>query len=107
MRVGVTDERTRPLEFRVTDPVETTELQKVLYGAVLDEHLLGELCGVPLLDALREDADYVLVRDEALLSLQDTCDRPVLWLGRDEDVLLALKEQCWRVTRANMAGWGA
>ena len=83
--VLVTDERTRPLEFRVTDPVVASDLQRVLYGAVLDEHVLGDLCGVPLLEALRESVDYVLVRDQALLSLQDVRDEPVFWIGRDEE----------------------
>ena len=82
--VLVTDERTRPLEFRVTEPIAPDELQQVLFGAVLDEHLLGDLCGVPLLDALREDADYVLVRDQALLSLQSVRGESVVWVGRDE-----------------------
>ncbi|MBK8974684.1 MAG: hypothetical protein IPM29_02050 [Planctomycetes bacterium] len=81
----VTDERTRPLEFRLTDPVVPTELQRLLYGAVLDEHVLGDLCAVPLLDALREAPDAVLVRDQTLLGLQDLRDVPVLWIGRDED----------------------
>lgn len=80
----VTDERTRPLEFRVTDPVVPSELQRLLYGAVLDEHVVGDLCGLPLLEALREPFDCILVRDQALLGLQDQRDEPVLWIGRDE-----------------------
>ncbi len=82
--VLVTDERTRPLEFRVTEPIAPDELQQILFGAVLDEHLLGDLCGVPLLEALREVPDYVLVRDQALLSLQSVRDEGVLWVGRDD-----------------------
>ena len=81
----VTDTRTRPLEFRVTDPVVVDELQRVLYGVVLDEHVLGELCGLPLLEALREKPDCVLVRDQGLLSLQSSRQEPVVWIGRDED----------------------
>ena len=79
-----TDERTRPLEFRVTEPIAPDHLQQLLFGAVLDEHLLGDLCGVPLLSALREQPDYVLVRDQALLSLQAVRDESILWVGRDE-----------------------
>src|SRR5690606_22993291 len=81
----VTDERTRPLEFRMTDPVAANALQRALYGAVLEEHLLGDLCGVPLLEALRETPDWVLVRDQGLLALQDARDEPVLWVGREAD----------------------
>jgi hypothetical protein len=81
----VTDARTRPLEFRVTEPVVASELQRVLYGAVLDEHVLGDLCAIPLLEALREDFDCILVRDQALLSLQASRAEPVLWIGRDDE----------------------
>ncbi|MFO1052917.1 MAG: hypothetical protein U1F36_11945 [Planctomycetota bacterium] len=81
----VTDTKTRPLEFRVTDPVVVDDLQRTLYGAVLDEHLIGELCGLPLLQALREQPDCVLVQDQALLALQSARTEPVVWLGRDEE----------------------
>jgi len=80
----VTDARTRPLEFRVTEPVIASELQQILYGAILDEHVLGDLCAIPLLEALREEPDCVLVRDQALLSLQSVRTEPVLWIGRDD-----------------------
>lgn len=81
----VTDARTRPLEFRVTEPVVASELQRILYGAVVDEHVLGDLCAVPLLEALREEPDCVLVRAEALLSLHAPRGVPLLWIGRDAD----------------------
>lgn len=80
----VTDARTRPLEFRVTDAVHTTALQRVLYGAVLDEHVVGELIGRPLLEALRETIECVLVCDQRLLALQQSDGPPVVWIGRDE-----------------------
>lgn len=85
----VTDARTRPLEFRVTDPVVASELQRILYGAILDEHVLGDLCALPLLEALREVPDCILVRDQALLSLQSAREEPVLWIGRDEEAVPA------------------
>lgn len=81
----VTDEKTRPLEFRVTDPVVVDALQRALYGAVFDDGVLGELCGLPLLEALRERPDCVLVRDQALLALQASREEPVVWIGRDEE----------------------
>src|SRR5690606_26139367 len=80
----VTDARTRPLEFRITEPVIADELQGLLYGAVLDEHGLGDLCALPLLEALRESPDCILVRDQALLGLQASREEPVLWIGRDD-----------------------
>ncbi len=80
----VTDDRTRPLEFRVTEPVLPSVLQRVLYGEVLDEHVIGDLIGRPLLDALREEPELVLVRDQRLLVMQETVSFPVIWIGREE-----------------------
>ncbi|MEO0480522.1 MAG: hypothetical protein AAF196_13650 [Planctomycetota bacterium] len=82
----VTDERTRPLEFRLTDPVRMSSIERKLCGSVANEHLAGDLCGGPLLDALRETPDCVLVRDESLVSLQDRRRAPVLWIGPGETV---------------------
>ena len=59
----VTDETTRPLEFRVTDQVHTDEVQRVLYGAAYDEQLYGVCLVAPLLEACREKPDLILVRD--------------------------------------------
>ncbi len=80
----VTDDRTRPLEFRITEPVRCGALQRVLYGEILDEHVAMELIGIPLLEALREQPDYVLVCDQRLLQLQESVQFPVFWIGRDE-----------------------
>ena len=41
----VTDAQTKPLEFRCTDPVRPTSLQKVLYGKMLENHVLVTLIG--------------------------------------------------------------
>ena len=48
----VTDEETKPLEFRVTSPIKPTGFQKTLYGDVLLEHILVELISVPLLSQI-------------------------------------------------------
>jgi hypothetical protein len=80
----VTDQRTRPVEFRVTEPLSIGSLQRVLYGASLDDEMLGELCAQPLLSALRESFDCVLVREQGLLGLQSLLEVPVIWIGRDE-----------------------
>lgn len=83
----VTDARTVPLEFRVTDPVQPTPLHRALYGASLGDHAEIDLVALPLLRALREDASLVLVRTPRLLRLQERITVPVLWLGRQEDLV--------------------
>ncbi len=83
----VTDARTVPLEFRVTDPVQPTPLHRALYGASLRDHGDIDLVAVPLLRALREEVGVVLVRAPHLLRLQERLGVPVLWVGRQEDLV--------------------
>lgn len=63
----VTDAETKPLEFRVTAPIKPTAFQKTLYGDVLLEHVLVELISVPLLNAINEQIDMILVKDPLFL----------------------------------------
>ncbi len=65
----VTDSDTKPLEFRVTAPIKPTNFQKTLYGDVLMEHILVELVSVPLLSAINEQIDLILVRDALFLGV--------------------------------------
>lgn len=67
----VTDSETKPLEFRVTAPIKPTNFQKTLYGDVLLEHILTELVSVPLLNAINEEIDLILVRDSLFMGVND------------------------------------
>jgi len=83
----VTDARTVPVELRVTDPLAPTRLQRTLYGAALDDHVLADLVVMPLLRALREEVTMVLVRSPRLLRVQERAEVPVLWLGRRDELV--------------------
>ncbi len=63
----VADQDTKPLEFRVTAPIKPTNFQKTLYGNVLMEHILVELVSVPLLNAIEQEIDLILVKDPFFL----------------------------------------
>ncbi|MGE5680655.1 MAG: hypothetical protein ACM34K_07230 [Bacillota bacterium] len=67
----VTDSDTKPLEFRVTAPIKPTSFQKTLYGNVLHEHILVELIALPLLGAIKDDIDLILVRDPLFLGINN------------------------------------
>ena len=78
----VTDAETKPLEFRCTGPIRPTNFQKVLYGSVLDSHILVELVGVALLNSLTEKPSALLVRESALVYLQPKMEPTVLLLSK-------------------------
>jgi len=81
----VTDNQTKPLEFRCTSPIRPTGLQKVLYGKMLDTHVLLVLIATPLVRSASERPSIILVRDKRLLELCNKVDFPVVWLGRNEE----------------------
>jgi hypothetical protein len=76
----VTDEHTHPLEFRVSGAIRPTNLQKILYGDTLIEYISNDLIGLPMLQALDNKPDIVLVREAEFLKLRLGVDMPVLWV---------------------------
>jgi hypothetical protein len=81
----VTDADTKPLEFRVTAPIKTTNFQKTLYGDVLLEHILVELISVPLINALNEDLDIIIVKDNLFLGANNKQGVRVVRVYGDND----------------------
>ncbi|HKB86048.1 MAG TPA: hypothetical protein VKD08_07775 [Ignavibacteriaceae bacterium] len=81
----VTDADTKPLEFRVTAPIKTTNFQKTLYGDVLLEHILVELISVPLINALNEEIDIILVKDNLFLGANNKQGVRVVRVSGDDN----------------------
>jgi len=79
----ITDVQTKPLEFRVTAPVHPTNFQKTLYGDILTEHILVELITIPLLKALSQKPDIVVVRDPLFLGANERQDVPIVRVFKD------------------------
>ena len=63
----VTDPSGLPVDFRYTDPVTPTRLQRALYGAALDRYLRTEVVLRTLLEALESRPTLLLVDDPELL----------------------------------------
>lgn len=76
--IMVTDSETKPVEFRVTSSIKPTNFQKILYGNVLKEHILVELVALPLLNALSEQPDIILVNDPFFLGANSKVDTRVV-----------------------------
>jgi hypothetical protein len=81
----VTDKDTKPLEFRVTAPIKPTNFQKTLYGEVMKEHILVELISIPLINAVNENIDLILVKDPLFLGVNDKQNVRVIRLYSKED----------------------
>lgn len=83
--IMVTDSDTKPLEFRVTSPIKPTNFQKILYGNVLKEHILVELVALPLLNAINENLDLILVNDPLFLGANTKQDTRIVRVFSESD----------------------
>jgi hypothetical protein len=81
----VTDANTHPLEFRVSGAIRPTNLQKILYGDSLNEYIRNDLLGLPMIQALDNKPNLVLVREVDFLKLRPRVDVPVIWVTVTDD----------------------
>jgi hypothetical protein len=69
--VLVCDTKGFPLEFRYTEPIIPTKIQKVLYGNNLEKYLKVDVIIDSLLKVLSSAYDLLIVSDETLLEYKD------------------------------------
>lgn len=84
----ITDTDMKPLEFRVTAPVRPQQFQKILYGELLNEHLSVELIGIPLVNAVEQKPNIVLVRDPFFLGMNAKQEIPIILMQKEDESLL-------------------
>ena len=82
----LTDIETKPIEFRCTNPIRPTQLQTMLYGDILQRHILVELIGAPLAQSVKEKPDIILVFEPDFLHLRTKVDLPVVLLTKEERI---------------------
>lgn len=77
----VTDSFGLPLEFRYTEPVRATKLQRVLYGDVLETYIQTDVILANLLDRLEQKPPLFIVSDSLFLGALERSGRSVVWLA--------------------------
>jgi hypothetical protein len=75
-----TDSFGLPVEFRYTEPVRATPLQRILYGNALHRYLCREVIATTLLQAMETHPDIWVVQDEVLLEPLEAMRAPVVML---------------------------
>jgi|SRR5690348_5923045 len=86
----VTDDGTRPVEFRCTSPIKPNPLQRMLYGDTLRSYITVDLVGEPLLSAVQEKPVIVLVREPLFLKLRPKIKVSMVCLRRQGEQITAL-----------------
>ena len=77
----VTDAYGLPLEFRYTEPVRATKLQRILYGDVLEKYIHGDVIAGNLVSRLEQKPELFLVSDPAVLDAVQAAGRKAVQLS--------------------------
>jgi len=75
-----TDANGLPLEFRYTEPVRATKLQRVLYGDVLEKYIHCDVIAANLIGRLEQKPDLFVVADPTLLDTLDAAGKKAAML---------------------------
>ena len=79
----VTDAHALPIEFRYTEPVRATKLQRVLYGDVLEKYIQCDVIAGNLVGRLEQKPDLLIVSDANLLPALDNGKFKVVMISPD------------------------
>jgi hypothetical protein len=76
----VTNQWGRPLEFRLSTPVQPNRVQQILYGDSLEPYICGELIGMTLVEKTSQAVQVVITDTKPGLELRTRIDLPVALL---------------------------
>ncbi|ANQ54327.1 MULTISPECIES: hypothetical protein [Thermosipho] len=93
----VVDERGIPVEFKYTEPITPTPLQKIIYGSSLEEYLSVEIIGKNLVEKLENKPELILVNDPSLTFKENI----VLLLETKSSFNVELNNRYFKVTPFN------
>lgn len=74
----VTDQKGFPLEFRYTDPVSPSALQRIIYGHALDRYLIVEVISRSLVESVADKPDIFITNSTLILELNDLLGAPLI-----------------------------
>lgn len=81
----IVDEKTKPLEFRITSKLSVDELQKIIYGETLKDFVLIEKMVLELINSTDINIDFVLVNDKKLISIRKSVNFPVFYIEKFDE----------------------
>jgi len=76
----ITDNFGIPLEFRYTEPIKPTKIQKILYGQALEKYIKKEVIFLNLLSNSTTKPDLLITSEDDLLEFQEVASCPLLSL---------------------------
>ena len=77
----VTNAWGRPLEFRLSTPVQSSRVQQILYGDTMRPYVCADLIGKTLVEKTATDAQIIVTDCHPALDLRRLIEIPVVWLA--------------------------
>ncbi len=77
----VTNAWGRPLEFRVSNPLQPSKLQQILYGDTLRPYIFADLIGKALVDKTASHVQIIVTDCRPVLDLRRLIETPIVWLA--------------------------
>ncbi|OQY10774.1 MAG: hypothetical protein B6I28_00245 [Fusobacteriia bacterium 4572_132] len=82
--IMITDVRGIPIEFKYTDPIKPTKIQKILYGAVLEKYLREEIIIKNLVGKLETKPDIYIINDNKNIELEKYVKKNVVLVKKTQ-----------------------
>ncbi len=92
----ICDEKGFPMEFRYTEPIIPTKIQKVLYGNNLEKYLKVDVILDSLLKVLSSNYDLLIVSDEVLLEYKET--KNILKMSLTQNPILSKEDKIQKIS---------
>ena len=83
----VTNAWGRPLEFRLTTPVQPNRVQEILYGATLGDYIHADLIGKTLVDKTSVTPTLIVTDTIEVLTLRTLVNMPVIAVGASDGAI--------------------
>jgi hypothetical protein len=83
----ITDEFGIPLEFKCTQSIKPTAIQKTLYGDKMRSYIAVKLCGLPLINSINNRPEILYVNDISLLEIRKYIDIPTIFVSRAGEII--------------------
>jgi hypothetical protein len=96
----------RPLEFRLSSPVQPTRVQHALYGGTLEPYICADLIGKTLVQKTSIPADLIITDRQPALDLRLSLSMPIAWLAGLEDPLADVLAAAGASVRSTPAPYG-
>jgi len=76
-----------PLEFKCTEAIKPTQIQQSLYGEKMELYIAIKLCALPLLQAVNNKPEILLVNEQSFLTVREEMEIPTLFVQKTGDIV--------------------